>query len=107
MPENNYVNHPSHYNKENRSECIDEMVKKFGYYQTCIFCLMNSYKYLYRAGDKDGNSEDQDLAKADWYINWVKNNFKYQLAEAELKNLEGEFLILYNEVISLINERKR
>lgn len=107
MSKNNCVDHPSHYKKEDRLECIDEMVKKFGYYHTCIFCLMSSYKYLYRAGDKDGNSEDQDLAKACWYVDWVKTNFKYQQAEAKLKNLEAEFLILYNEVISLIDERKR
>lgn len=65
------VNHPSHYNIEGRKECIVEMEEEYGAYITAIFCLMNSYKYLYRAGVKDNNSEEQDRAKAKWYFDWV------------------------------------
>ena len=50
------VNHPSHYNKAGRKECIAEMEEKYGIPATVGFCLMNAYKYLYRAGDKFGNS---------------------------------------------------
>lgn len=65
------VNHPVHYNIEGRKECIVEMEEKYGAYVTAIFCLMNSYKYLYRAGIKEGNSAEQDRAKAKWYFDWV------------------------------------
>ena len=101
---NNYVDHPSHYKKGDRPECIDEMAKKFGYYITSIFCLTNAYKYLYRAGDKEGNSEDQDLKKAEWYIKWVDSNFDCISLEIDNKL---NFLILYQSVVSSFNERKR
>ena len=29
---------------------------------------MTAYKYEYRAGLKDGNSKEQDMAKRDWYL---------------------------------------
>ena len=67
----NNVNHPSHYNKPGRKECIVEMHEKYGLFKTSVFCLMNTYKYLYRAGEKDGNSREQDLKKALWYYDWV------------------------------------
>lgn len=66
------VNHPSHYNKSGRKECIEEMLEKYGKTATASFCLLNAYKYLYRAGDKDNNSEEQDRNKAKWYFNFVK-----------------------------------
>lgn len=49
------VNHPSHYSKAGRKECIVEMEELYGAEVTVVFCLTNSYKYLYRAGDKFGN----------------------------------------------------
>lgn len=67
----NNVNHPTHYNKPGRKECIVEMHEKYGLFRTSVFCLMNTYKYLYRAGEKEGNSKEQDLKKALWYYNWV------------------------------------
>lgn len=65
------VNHPSHYNLPGKKECIVEMEEKYGTGPTIIFCLMNAYKYLYRAGNK-GDAEE-DLEKARWYFNWVTN----------------------------------
>ncbi|MGN1209555.1 MAG: DUF3310 domain-containing protein, partial [Duodenibacillus sp.] len=57
------VNHPAHYESQRISiepidlcECFD-------------FCIGNAIKYLIRAGKKDGNSLEQDLAKARWYLN--------------------------------------
>ena len=73
---NNNVNHPSHYNKSGRKECILEMREKYGVFFTSVFCLLNTYKYLYRAGEKECNSKEQDLGKALWYYNWVVNNAK-------------------------------
>jgi hypothetical protein len=62
------VNHPDHYNKEGRKECWDEMIDLFGYEAVAIFDILSAYKYYYRAGSKDGNSKEQDLAKSDQYM---------------------------------------
>lgn len=60
------VNHPSHYNRENSIECIDEMIAVFGKEAVKNFCLCNVWKYRYRAGDKNGQ---EDVKKSDWYMN--------------------------------------
>jgi hypothetical protein len=59
------VNHPKHYGREGAMECIDEMVLVFGVEATMNFCLLNAWKYRYRAGAKGG---DEDLKKSDWYL---------------------------------------
>lgn len=58
------VNHPSHYNNGGM-ECIDEMILIFGVEATKHFCLLNAWKYRYRANHKNGQ---EDLNKANWYI---------------------------------------
>ncbi len=63
------VNHPSHYNCKGKKECIVEMYEKFGFLVVAIFCALNAYKYLYRAGYKD--DLDQDMNKARWYISYA------------------------------------
>jgi hypothetical protein len=68
---NEQVNHPSHYQKAGRKECIVEMEEKYGIPATIGFCLMNAYKYLYRAGDKADNSYEQDRNKAKWYFDYA------------------------------------
>lgn len=65
------VNHPSHYAKAGRKECIVEMEEKYGAEYTVIFCLTNAYKYLYRAGDKADNPMEQDRNKAQWYFDYA------------------------------------
>jgi len=70
MKEN--VNHPSHYKKEGRKECIEEMVDLFGEEAVCIWCALNHYKYNYRKGEKEGNSEEQDIKKGKWYMDYIK-----------------------------------
>lgn len=65
------VNHPSHYNLPGKKECIVQMMEDYGRPITAIFCLTNSYKYLYRAGNKNGSSEQIDLEKAKWYFDFV------------------------------------
>ena len=67
------VDHPSHYNVEGKKECIVQMEEDFGPYITAVFCLTNAYKYLYRAGNKDGESEADDIAKAEWYFEYACN----------------------------------
>lgn len=61
------VNHPNHYNSG--MECIDEMLLIFGKEATEHFCLLNAWKYRYRAIDKNGK---EDLEKSHWYINKYK-----------------------------------
>lgn len=70
------VNHPSHYNREGRKECIDEFVDIYGVKYTILWCIMTADKYVYRAGAKDGNSEEQDLQKARWYMQWAREHFE-------------------------------
>lgn len=70
------VNHPSHYNLPGRKECIVEMQERFGTYATVIFCLTNAYKYLYRAGMKEGNSAEQDIQKAKFYHDYANNIYR-------------------------------
>lgn len=63
------VNHPLHYNSQGRKECWDEMIDLFGFDAVVSFDVLNAYKYLYRAGLKEGNPETQDLKKIQQYIN--------------------------------------
>lgn len=65
------VNHPPHYMGHSK-ECIVEMFILFGLDNFVAFCQMNAWKYRYRAGSKDGNSADQDNAKADRYIEYAR-----------------------------------
>ena len=65
------VNHPEHYKQDGREECIVEMENIFGVRNLAMWCWMTAYKYLYRKGRKDGNSMEQDLKKASWYVEYV------------------------------------
>lgn len=60
------VNSPEHYNRDGAMECIDEMVLVFGEKEVATFCLLNCWKYRYRAGMKGDPIED--LKKSDWYL---------------------------------------
>lgn len=62
----NNVNHPSHYRREGRKECIEEMLDIFGAEEVKSFCKLNCYKYRYRHELKNGQ---EDLEKANWYQN--------------------------------------
>lgn len=59
------INHPKHYCREGGMECLEEMELVFGANAVRTFCLLNAWKYRYRAADKNGA---QDLAKSDWYM---------------------------------------
>ena len=66
------VNHPSHYSQEGRRECIEEMRLIFGDEAVKIWCALTAYKYRYRAGNKEGNSAEQDNKKAEWYLDYIE-----------------------------------
>lgn len=72
----NMIDHPNHYQKEGRKECIVEMRERYGAVATYWFCVLSAYKYRYREGIKPGNSSQQDLAKAAWYDNYAKSLYK-------------------------------
>jgi len=57
------VNHPSHYAKSARAECI-EIIEDL----KLDFHLANAFKYIWRAGRKDERAIIQDLEKAIWYL---------------------------------------
>lgn len=88
------INHPSHYNIPGKKECIVEMREKYGDLMTAIFCLMNAYKYNYRAGEKVGELVTDDLSKMQWYIKYYED----YLLNDEIA--EGE----WNPIISNINK---
>ena len=67
------VNHPDHY-CQGGMECIDEMVMIFGKEAVKHFCVCNVWKYRKRALFKNG---EEDLKKADWYINKYKELSDY------------------------------
>jgi len=62
------VYNPAHYNHAGRKECWEEMREIFGDEAVAIFDILSAYKYLYRAGSKEGNSADQDKAKISNYV---------------------------------------
>ena len=72
------TNHPRHYNRDGAIECIDEMILVFGKEATAHFCLLNCWKYRYRAGLK--NNGYQDIEKSDWYMRKYKE-LKEELEE--------------------------
>ena len=60
------VDHPAHY-RQGKYECIEVMVETFGIEATKNFCLLNAFKYVWRAGDKNGL---EDLKKARFYLDY-------------------------------------
>ena len=59
------VNHPKHYCRDGAMESIEEMLMVFGKEAVMHFCLLNAWKYRYRASDKNGA---EDIQKSDWYM---------------------------------------
>jgi hypothetical protein len=66
------VNHPAHYNQHPSGiECI-QIAEHLNFSLGCAF------KYLWRAGSKEGVSAREDLEKALWYVKrekWKHDNF--------------------------------
>ena len=94
------VNHPQHYNSEGRKECIVEMLDKYGFHAVANFALLNSYKYLYRIGLKDGNPSENEFKKAQWYFDWVTNK------SAELRIWDVFDWVLYSDIEQMLIEIK-
>lgn len=95
------VSHPNHYNLPGRKECIVEMEEKYGAEVTAVFCLTNSYKYLYRAGAKDGNTAEQDIDKAKFYFNYV-NKLLAKYEELGFNGIDIDTSGLYLDIEDMI-----
>ena len=77
MSEDN-VNHPPHYTKHPSGvECI-QITEHFD------FCLGNAIKYIWRAGEKNKDSEIEDLEKARWYIDRQIARLKKEKEDAKI-----------------------
>ena len=62
------VNGPEHYQGE---RCIEVMEAIFGREAVKGFCKCNAFKYRYRAGRKEGEPAEDDIAKAEWYEDYL------------------------------------
>jgi hypothetical protein len=62
------VHHPAHYGGDTVYEAIKVMEAWHGKDAVRTFCILTAEKYLSRAGKKDGEPIERDLAKARWYI---------------------------------------
>ena len=88
------VDHPKYYLREGAIECIDEMELVFGPEATANYCLLNCWKYRYRAGLKNNGYED--LEKSDWYMRKYK-----ELKEKIEKNTHGSFTIKSSNITAI------
>ena len=66
------VNSPAHY-KDGDIECIDAMVAAFGIEAVQNYAKLNAFKYLWRAGKKDG-VQKIDLLKSAWYTRFASGD---------------------------------
>lgn len=64
------VNHPDHYHP-GKYEVIKVMAEYYGREAVTDFCLLNAFKYVSRAKQKNGL---EDIKKAVWYLNYIINN---------------------------------
>ena len=97
----NNVEHPTHYNKEGKKECIDEMVDRFGVENTIMFALLNAYKYMYRDGLKSSSKDDKD--KALWYLNWsAKKIIEYHLIDTVYERYYHKVKNLYKNTYFIV-----
>ena len=63
---NTNVYDPPHYDT-GKFECINVMEGVFGKEALLAFCRLSAFKYLWRAGNKEGSPYEEDLDKARWY----------------------------------------
>ena len=62
---------PEHYKKGGK-QVWQMMIDIWGKDSYIAFCEMNAFKYRMRAGNKPGNSTEQDMEKAKWYENQIQ-----------------------------------
>lgn len=83
MGNNNQINNTSYYILPNGRQLEDWIMHEFG----LGFALGSAIKYVYRAGHKDGESKEKDMAKAMHYVKFVAE--KLRISESEvIANIE-------------------
>ena len=70
-----FVNHPPHYTNGD-IECIDAMRASMSHIEFCGYLKGNVIKYLWRYRDKPKSI--QDIDKALWYLNRLKEELQCQ-----------------------------
>lgn len=76
------VNAPKHYTQNGDNECIDVMRWLFGDEAVMAFCRCNIFKYRFRAGLKNGET---DINKAVWYENYLHKMLQEQSNGKDLR----------------------
>lgn len=66
--EYDYVNHPSHYNREGEKETWEKMCDIWGKEATSQWCEMTAYKYADRIGDKPNEDVRREAGKIKAYL---------------------------------------
>lgn len=61
------VDHPKHYNLDDKIECIEALKSALTDEEFAGFCKGNVFKYVWRYKLKNGT---EDLEKAQWYLNY-------------------------------------
>ena len=86
-----WVNHPNHYNQGKR-ETIEEMRLMFGDQAVADFCRLSAYKYMRRADYK--GKKEEDLAKAEWYMDYLDKMEKERIARLTAPKPEPIHVVL-------------
>ena len=85
------VNHPDHYNQGKR-ETIEEMRLMFGDQAVADFCRLSAYKYMRRADYK--GKKEEDLAKAEWYMDYLDKMERERIARLAAPKPEPIHVVL-------------
>lgn len=103
MPE--AVDHPVHY--QGKIECIEAiaivlnqnaLVQNPLYPPITSAILFNVIKYRWRENQKNGQ---EDLAKADWYRQWLVDHLSVRCRPKEVEALMSEFDTLVDNALAM------
>lgn len=95
------VNRPAHYT-HGKVETIDAIEAALTPEQFAGFCLGNAIKYLSRANHKD--AFDQDLRKAQWYLNRIIGKHKTRRDHADPLIVRGADLVTAGLHAALVDD---
>ena len=84
MKEQTQINHPDYYQLDGGLETID-VIDSLGLGKG--FALGNAIKYIFRAGKKTGNTTQEDVKKAIWYLEHYVQRLK-EMKEPETHGQE-------------------
>lgn len=68
-----HVEHPDHYGGGDNPYEVIKVLKAWMSREELIgFCKGNAIKYISRAGKKEGQPFERDMAKARWYLDYIE-----------------------------------